>query len=221
MVDLLNTFNWNYVTIVHSDSDYGETGYRSIKNLVEKHNRICIADPLTIYNDHFTHENYLKVVEQLAGPDADNVIHPRVVIVFADRGPAGKLIEAAKSLGVKDKFVWVGSDAWASRESVVKNREEFVQGAIAIQPLRRNLPGYSDYFRNLLETPNLRNPWFNEYLQEYHNCTNTDTPGRSGLAFCNQSTAAKNDFRYPQQHYIHFVRDAVYAFAHALHNLHL
>ena len=33
-------------------------------------------------------------------------------------------------------FVWIGSDAWASRESVVYGREDVVEGAIAIQPLR-------------------------------------------------------------------------------------
>ena len=33
-------------------------------------------------------------------------------------------------------FVWIGSDAWASRESVVYGREEVVEGAIAVQPLR-------------------------------------------------------------------------------------
>jgi len=37
---------------------------------------------------------------------------------------------------VTSKFVWIGSDAWASRESVVYGREEVVEGAIAVQPLR-------------------------------------------------------------------------------------
>lgn len=145
--------------------------------------------------------------------------------MFADRGPAGKLIEAAKSLRVKDKFIWVGSDAWASRESVVHGREEFVEGAIAIQPLRRRLPGYNTYFKNLLKSPNHRNPWFNEYLEEYHNCTNDpDRMTKDGVTFllCNQTMeAAKSSLKYSQQLYIHFVRDAVYAFAHALHNLHV
>lgn len=156
-----------------------------------------------------------------------------MVIVFADRQPAGKLIEAAKTLGVKDKFVWIGSDAWASRESVVAMREEFVEGAIAVQPLRRELPGFNEYFRGLLTRPNLRNPWFSEFLMENHNCTNEDDGGGQthGQAdpedldrHQNRSNCGKEDrdskFKYSQQLYLHFVRDAVYAFAHALHNLH-
>ena len=56
-------------------------------------------------------------------------------------------------MGVKGQFVWVGSDAWSSREVVVQHREPFVEGAIAIQPLRRELPNYNSYFRNLTMEP--------------------------------------------------------------------
>ena len=67
--------------------------------------------------------------------------------MFADRVPAGKLLQAAKELGYRDQLLWIGSDAWASRESVVEDREEIVQGAIAIQPLRRQLKNYDKYFK--------------------------------------------------------------------------
>ena len=40
---------------------------------------------------------------------------------------------------IHKQLLWIGSDAWASRESVVEDREEIVEGAIAIQPLRRKL----------------------------------------------------------------------------------
>ena len=55
---------------------------------------------------------------------------------------------------------------------MVHDREEVVEGAIAIQPLRRNLPGFDEYFKNLMGTRNERNPWFEEFLQTYYNCTN-------------------------------------------------
>ena len=136
------------------DSDYGETGYLSIKQKVEENEHICLADPIIIYNAHFKQEDYRNIVRKLTSND--DHINPRIVIVFADRQPAGKLIEAAKELGVKGQFVWVGSDAWASRESVVQHREQFVEGAIAIQPLRRELPNYNDYFTKLTQEPNTR-----------------------------------------------------------------
>ena len=68
--------------------------------------------------------------------------------------------------------------------------------------------------RNLFLTENTRNPWFNEYLQVYHNCSYK--PLDSKVSNC--KLADTSNFR--QQQYIHFIRDAVYAYAHAIHNLH-
>ena len=47
------------------------------------------------------------------------------------RIPAGKLLEAAKRKQALD-FIWIGSDAWVSRESVVYGREEVIIKIIII-----------------------------------------------------------------------------------------
>ena len=219
IVALLKRFGWNYASFVHSDSEYGTTGYQLVKQAIEQTGEICLADPLTIYNEQFETDDYKKVVKTLLHGNNETkengFLKPKVVIVFADRVPAGKLLQAAKDLEVKDKLLWIGSDAWASRESVVENREEFVDGAIAIMPLRRILPAYNEYFKTLITKKNHRNPWFDEYLEVYHQCTNLEEK-MDTLPHCREKQAL-----YRDQVYIHFVRDAVYAFAHAVHNLHL
>jgi len=53
IIELLNHFGWNYVSIVYSDSEYGETGYESIKKIIEDDKDICLGESITIYNDHF------------------------------------------------------------------------------------------------------------------------------------------------------------------------
>ena len=217
IVKLLKRFEWSYASFVHSDSEYGTTGYQLVKQAVEKAGDICLAEPITIYNRHFEEKDYKRVVKTLLDGKNEKKpkVTPKVVIVFADRVPAGKLLQAAKDLNVSDDQIrWIGSDAWASRESVVENREGVVEGAIAIQPLRRSLPKYDEYFKNLITSLNTRNPWFEEYLEVYHNCSNADKT--SNLPTCKD----KRSGPFRQQYYIHFVRDAVYAFAHALHNLH-
>ena len=218
IVKLLKRFQWSYASFVHSDSEYGTTGYQLVKQAVEKAGDLCLAEPITIYNRHFEEKDYKRVVETLLHGKNENkaTVTPKVVIVFADRVPAGKLLQAAKDLGVRDDQIrWIGSDAWASRESVVENREGVVEGAIAIQPLRKSLPEYDEYFKNLITSVNTRNPWFEEYLEVYHNCSN-DEKKANLLPTCKD----KSGVPFRQQYYIHFVRDAVYAFAHALHNLH-
>ncbi len=228
IVELMKKFHWNYASFVHSDSEYGVTGYQLVKQAVERTNEICLTDPITIYNRQFQRADYERVVLTLisgqngtrnddagaGGGGKKKLVRPRVVIVFADRVPAGLLLQAAKDLGVKDNLLWIGSDAWASRESVVENREDIVEGALAIQPLRRELPGYNGYFTKLISNSNERNPWFEEYLNVYHKCSNNASV--HDMPRCNVSM--KSPFKYSEN--VHFVRDAVYAFAHALHDLH-
>ena len=173
MIELLLEFGWNYVSVVHTETDYGTTGYAEIKlnveNLKNEKNEsiLCLAEPLVIHDED---NNYDSVIDTLISNPLT-----KVVVVFADRKPAGKLLEAAKRKKALD-FIWVGSDAWVSRESVVAGREEVVHGAIALQPLRRQLPGFHEYFNRLTEKylqnkTKLRNPWFEEYYVTYQECS--------------------------------------------------
>ena len=131
------------------------------------------------------------------------------------------MLEAAKRHQALD-FIWVGSDAWVSRESVVYGREEVVHGAIALQPLRyrvklpdsliincsyrRQLPGFNDYFNQLSDKylNESRNPWYEEYYKTYCNCSNEAEDAR--LSLCPFSSRKRPKIHQVQQPYIHFVR---------------
>ena len=60
IVKLLKRFEWSYASFVHSDSEYGTTGYQLVKQAVEKAGDICLAEPITIYNRHFEEKDYKK-----------------------------------------------------------------------------------------------------------------------------------------------------------------
>ena len=50
IVKLLESFDWNYVSVVHSDSEYGETGYESIRRAVQKSGKVCLTEPHVLHN---------------------------------------------------------------------------------------------------------------------------------------------------------------------------
>ena len=60
-----------------------------------------------------------------------------------------------------------------------------MHGAIALQPLRRQLPGFDAYFSQLTEEyfkevaagAEPRNPWYEEYYQAYCNCSHHSQAG--------------------------------------------
>jgi metabotropic X receptor len=126
MIEVTKDFGWNYVSVVHTETEYGTTGYEALVKLAAKEKKLCLADPLVIHDNNFE-----DVITNL---QANTMT--KVVIVFADQKPAGELLEAAKRKN-ELRFIWVGSDTWAFRESVVYGREEVVRRAIALQPLRK------------------------------------------------------------------------------------
>ena len=100
MIEVIKEFGWNYVSVVHTETDYGTTGYEALVKHAAKEKNLCLADPLVIHDN-----NYEDVITKL---QANTMT--KVVVVFADRKPAGELLEAAKRKNAL-KFIWVGSDA--------------------------------------------------------------------------------------------------------------
>lgn len=128
---------------------------------------------------------------------------------------------------------------------IVLGYETIVEGAITVQPLVRHLDGFDTYFKSLRPDTNIRNPWFSEYWQDFFkqvSILNTVTDmlliGRLSIATrcrlkleqlprgimpSQYSDPCKpglhiTDKRLTSVKFLQFIRDAVYAYAHALHN---
>jgi metabotropic X receptor len=98
-------------------------------------------------------------------------------------------------------------------------------GRLHYNHLGRQLPGFNKYFKQLSERSsdreemNPRNPWYTEYYETYCNCSNKEEVEDLNITTCPFKNKRPKRIHQVQQPYIHFVRDAVYVFAHALHNL--
>lgn len=89
-----------------------------------------------------------------------------------------KVLESARRLGVGERYVWIGSDAWSNtnhREFLnpddSQDQEQIVlEGALAVLPLTRRLSGFDEYFTSLTLEHEKINPWFREFWREFHKC---------------------------------------------------
>jgi len=217
MVEIVKQLGWTYVSTVAAQGEYGEKGIGSFTQLATK-SGICIGVSITINRNAASHE-FLKVVDTLLSNGK-----ARAVILFVDEDKTRKLLEATVKKGVIGKFFWIGSDSWGAKIHPVRDQEWAAEGAITILPKRANINGFDTYFRNLLPAAsdecghhekkdgkvNCRNPWFREFWAKHHRCALT---GSSGLC------SGKEELGHEQEGLVPFVIDAVYAMAHALHNL--
>lgn len=62
-VSIHREFRWTYVSIVYSDTDYGNRGYEKLQELAGRYN-ICFSNPQSI-NADFNETKYDQVIQNL------------------------------------------------------------------------------------------------------------------------------------------------------------
>ncbi|KAJ4934077.1 hypothetical protein JOQ06_006884, partial [Pogonophryne albipinna] len=205
---------------------------------------LCISQSVKIPREPRPGE-FDKIIRRLSeNPNA------RVVIIFANEDDIRRLLQAAKKANQTGHFIWVGSDSWGSKISPILNQEEMAEGAVTILPKRQSIKGFDRYFISRTLENNRRNIWFAEFWENNFQCklSRHAVKKGSGIKKCtnmkdftcnpaiishffdslklNRNRRALNherigkDSSYEQEGKVQFVIDAIYAMAHALHNMH-
>ncbi|KAF7711611.1 metabotropic glutamate receptor 4-like isoform X1 [Silurus meridionalis] len=216
IVDIVRHMGWNYVATVASEGNYGESGVDAFIQKTRDDGHVCIAQTVKIPREPKLGE-FDKIIHTL-GENSN----ARVVIIFASEDDIRRLLQAAKKANKTGHFIWVGSDSWGSKISPVLHQEEMAEGAITILPKRQSIKGFDNYFIGRTLENNRRNVWFAEFWENNFNCKlnrNALKKG-TGIKKCTNQERIGKDSAYEQEGKVMFVINAVYAMAHALHNMH-
>ncbi|KAK6319279.1 hypothetical protein J4Q44_G00104900 [Coregonus suidteri] len=201
MAEILRYFNWTYVSTVASEGDYGETGIDAFQQEARA-SQICIATSAKVSRS-MSRYSYDQVIRSLQQKSNANV-----VILFTRSEDARELLVAANRMNVS--FIWVASDGWGRQDSVVRGSEAVADGAFTIELASYPILQFAEYFTGLNPYNNTRNPWFREFWENRFQCNLHDLGcGKHSL----------RDGLFEPESKIMFVVNAVYAMAHALHNM--
>ncbi|KAL4702857.1 hypothetical protein ACJJTC_018375 [Scirpophaga incertulas] len=217
MVEIVKRLGWSYVSIIYEESNYGIKAFEELETMLARNN-ICIAVKERLVKDSGEADEraYDAIITRLLSrPRA------RGVIVFgSDQEVAGVMAAARRA---RAALGWVGSDGWSARALVSAGNERAVEGTISVQPRARPVRGFTDYFLNLTVENNPRNPWFVEFWEDHFRCRwpgGARTPyNRHYARACSGSerlSADNTEFEAQLQ----FVADAVFAFVHAIRDMH-
>uniref|UniRef100_A0A8C9TQ53 Metabotropic glutamate receptor 2 n=1 Tax=Scleropages formosus TaxID=113540 RepID=A0A8C9TQ53_SCLFO len=201
MAEILRYFNWTYVSTVASEGDYGETGIDAFQQEARAR-QICIATSAKVSRSmsRWSYEGVIRSLQQKS--------NAKVVILFTRSEDARELLVAAARMNVS--FIWVASDGWGAQESVVRGSERVANGAFTIELASYAVREFADYFTKLHPYNNTRNPWFREFWEHHFQCSLHELG-------CSQHSLRDSNFEVESK--IMFVLNAVYAMAHALHNM--
>ncbi|XP_037087825.1 metabotropic glutamate receptor-like [Pollicipes pollicipes] len=211
LVDMVQLFNWSYVSSVASEGSYGESGMDAFHRQAAERN-ICVAVAEKVPRDA-TAKTFETIVMNLRKKPM-----ARGVILFVRAEDARGLLAAAKRLQLGQSFYWIASDGWGKQESLVQGVEEVAEGAITVELTSKHIPAFDAYMASLTPDNNARNPWFREYWEAFFDCPLE--PAASNIT-CDPDLRLLPENGFVQESKVQFVIDAVYAFAYALQTLQL
>ena len=217
IADIIIQFNWTYIIAIYSDDTYGEDGVTSLTNELKSSNlssHICIATTIAVSDS----TDYAQIVETI---DREWIANSSVIVVFSHIAHARALFEAALEREndnkefAKRNITWIGSDSWGNNRPLEYN--ELIRGLLSVVPQVQLNKEFEEHFLSLHPRNNRANPWFNEYWEEIFNCS---LGGRNDVMDCDLDNQVISESQsYDQGLLVSFTIDAVYAFAHALHNM--
>ncbi|KAM3861429.1 LOW QUALITY PROTEIN: metabotropic glutamate receptor 1-like [Diretmus argenteus] len=213
MLDI-QAVNWTYVSAVHTEGNYGESGMEAFKELASLEG-LCIAHSDKIYSNA-GEKHFDRLLRKLR----ERLPKARVVVCFCEGMTVRGLLMAMRRLGVFGEFLLIGSDGWADRDEVVEGYEQEAEGGITMKLQSELVTSFDDYFLKLRLDTNTRNPWFPEFWQYRFQCRLPGHPqeNKNYKRVCSGNESLHEN--YVQDSKMGFVINAIYAMAHGLHDMH-
>lgn len=215
LVDVIRHYGWTYVYTINSSGNYGKRGMNLFHRIARKAG-ICIAEAASLPSLP-TKSKYRSALQTVTGHKLGNA---HVIVLFTTQTDSAGLLRAAKESGVKD-LTWLGSSGWSNRVDVTEGKEEIANGSLTVGHHEGIVNGFLDFLTNLDRTlegtslGNPRNSWFDEVLQSVLKCTSAKS-GPFSFRGCKSNASLPRDIELAP---VRVVVNAVYAMAHALHDM--
>ena len=217
MYNLVKLFNWTYVSIIYSADVYGENGFKGLQKVFEEDNssNICIANsiPLSPTADDLAYDGAVNRLMENYRKNAT------VVILFAIHRTAIGVTQAwqrRQSVNQGDEITWIVSDGAA------RNLPQ-ARGMLGVYPTSRASAEFNTWFKQIGESNTAGSPWVSEYLDSIFGCVRYSNETSQGDCDHKNATIGDMSNKVPTIFlptiFVSPTIDAVYAFAHALHNM--
>uniref|UniRef100_A0A8K9UEX7 Metabotropic glutamate receptor 5 n=1 Tax=Oncorhynchus mykiss TaxID=8022 RepID=A0A8K9UEX7_ONCMY len=209
MVDIVKRYNWSYVSAIHTEGNYGESGMEAFKDMAAKEG-ICIAHSGKIWSNA-GEKSFDRLLERLR----THLPKARVVACFCEGMTVRNILMAMRRQGLVGELLLVGSDGWADRYDVTDGYVREAAGGITIKLQSADVKWFDEYYLKLRPDNNLRNPWFPEFWQHRFHCKLKGHPQES----LKYNRTCSSEYTHIYDTKMGFVINAIYSMAYGLHNM--
>ncbi|KTF95367.1 hypothetical protein cypCar_00031724 [Cyprinus carpio] len=219
MIQILIHFGWTWVGLLYSDDDYGVYAAQAFQQEMQLFG-FCVA-----FSEILPHDNNLRDIQRIMGVIQSSTA--RVVIVFAPSSFFIPLMEEVVLQNMTGRQ-WIASEAWAtSLESHTPRFLPFLRGTLGIAIRRGEIQRLHDFLLHVHPSSDPRNNMLRIFWENMFECSfetgakETDgeqvkkvCTGQEDLIITNTPYTDVSGLRASYNVY-----KAVYALAHALHDL--
>ena len=193
-------FRWSYFSVVYEEGSYGENAAKMVFR-VAKRRKFCIAVFEMILADA-TDENIEETAQKL-------ISHPkaRAVIILLSSTQRGVLFKFLEKQGYVGQFVWL------STQTITPSDYPVGDGSLTLTTVNKRHIPFENYFRKITPSTRMTNPWVRKLWEATYKCLWNAGPEQRS---CGRYRNKPLPFFHPSLTTSAYM-DAVYAFAHALH----
>nr|XP_046244949.1 extracellular calcium-sensing receptor-like [Scatophagus argus] len=212
---LVKRFGWEWVGAIQSDNDYGRNGITAFTREVKKLG-VCVAFVGTILRT-YSMDKILAVVEMIKQSTV------KVILAFVPEGdfyPLMKEVVKQNITGIQ----WIGSEAWitAARPSTPEIYQAF-GGALGFVVQKMAIPNLKPFLTSISPYSNPSAAFVMDFWEIMVGCKPVSPGEHTDAQICTGNETLMNSkhafFNVTQLRVSYNVYKAVYAIAHALHQL--
>ena len=186
IADLLQYFNWTYVSTVYSRGNYGQRGMEALMAEMAKR-KICVQTR-NLLPKYPQEKDIDEIVMKLhANPTAT------VVVIFTNTEDTNKLLRGIARSGERgEKITIVSSTAWSPDSGIATGLEKAAKGSLILSYDGMRVIEFEEYFKNLTLAEN-NYTWFREFWRETFRCeTELRSSGRERYRNCTGKESLHN-----------------------------
>ncbi|GFQ72158.1 metabotropic glutamate receptor 3 [Trichonephila clavata] len=165
LLSILRKFNWMYVNIVYSNTDFGRSGYYQFAKEA-KETGVCLAH-VVIVEPHDNKESLLTNLQNGLNRDATVVVS-----LVDDDQVVQNMVEAIKISTMLSKYVWIGTETWGNNPTVMNSLQDATFDALTLKLESHDIPEYKRFYESLTLWNHYPIPdaWFEEFWQHRFQC---------------------------------------------------
>ncbi|KAG2462789.1 CASR protein, partial [Polypterus senegalus] len=219
MVEIIKYYKWTWIGAVGTDDDYGQNALKALHEQVKMFGCISFSETIPRFNDKSKVEQIITIIKQSSA---------KVIVAFASEAELLTLVKEIVRQNITGRQ-WIASESW-STSSLLATKENFRSfgGTIGIAIRRVQIPGLENFFFQVQPKFDPNNNLLIQFWETLFECRFPEnvTQSNSSLVLSKVCTGLE-DIKSTKSGYtdtsdmraVYNVYKAVYAIAHALHDL--